>query len=598
MRFYDSPYFSQLNGRKPETGRQFHSRFQPELGFAVCAMNVNMDPLLFAREEVEAVTALPEYRWAHFVQNARARRRETVTKPSVLGRYIGLVRARLAGDNRAMRILTQRWLVLAGLLLLTPTLLAAPQAQPGDMGLRHDIQVLADYGAISGPVTTWPISWDAVLADLEYVQANDIVLPNKVLPTFDRVLARAQREAARGKMAYGGSLAGAEEPTNIRGFADTPRERGEFEAGVSWFSEHISVDLNVSAVDNPADGEDVRADGSQLGVDFGNWSFAASTMDRWWGPGWDGSIILSNNARPIPSFVIGRNRTDAPNPKWLRWIGPWDLQVLWGQLEEERAVPNAKFWGMRVNFRPVNGLEIGLSRTAQWCGDGRPCGFDVFWDLLLGRDNVGDDGTTPENEPGNQMAGFDARWTNMWFGTPVSLYGQMIGEDEAGGFPSRYLAQFGIEGSGITRGQTSYRWFLEGAATSCDALSSTVLYGCGYRQSIYESGYTYYGRIIGHGLDNDGRVVSAGIVVVNPEGNTWNVVTRLGEVNRVGPDPNHSVAPLPQDLASIDIQYTFLSKIGTFDIGAGFERREEIASGIETSDTRGFIRWTSPTKTR
>ncbi len=160
---------------------------------------------------------------------------------------------------------------------------------------------------------------------------------------------------------------------------------------------------------------------------------------------------------------------------------------MWGQLESERAVPNAQFWGMRVNFRPLQGLEIGLSRSAQWCGDGRPCGFDMFWDLLLGKDNVGDDGTTPENEPGNQMAGFDARWTNMWFGTPVSLYGQMIGEDEAGGFPSRYLAQFGIEGSGITRGQTSYRWFAEIAGTSCDVAQERRSYTTARIATVFTS---------------------------------------------------------------------------------------------------------------
>ncbi len=497
-----------------------------------------------------------------------------------------------------MRIPAHRWLIAAISCLLVQTVIAAPAAQPGDVGLRHDIQVLADYGAISGPVTTWPISWDAVLADLEFVQANDIVLPNKVLPTFNRILARAQRETGRGQVAFGGSLAVAEEPVNIRGFADTPRARGELEAGVSWFSEHISVDLNVSALDKPADNEDVRADGSQLGVDFGNWSVAASTMDRWWGPGWDGSLILSNNARPIPAFTIGRNRTHAPNPKWISWIGPWDLNVIWGQLESERAVPDARFFGMRVNIRPLKGLEIGISRTAQWCGEGRPCGADTFWDLLLGKDNIGDAGTTEENEPGNQMAGFDVRWTNLWFGTPVSLYGQMIGEDEAGGFPSRYLAQFGVEGSGITRNQTSYRWFVEVAATSCDAVKSEVLYNCSYRNGIYQSGYTYNRRIIGHGLDNDARVVSAGVVIVGAEGNSWHVLGRIGDLNRVGSDPNHSVAIDPQDLASIDIQYSFLSKIGTFDIGAGFERREEMASGIDTSDTRGFIRWTSPTKTR
>ena len=73
-------------------------------------------------------------------------------------------------------------------------------------------------------------------------------------------------------------------------------------------------------------------------------------------------------------------------------------------------------------------LEIGISRSAQWCGSGRPCGFDTFTDLFLGIDNRGDAGTTLENEPGNQLAGLDVHWTNHWFKTPISLYGQMIAE--------------------------------------------------------------------------------------------------------------------------------------------------------------------------
>ncbi|MBT8334671.1 MAG: capsule assembly Wzi family protein, partial [Deltaproteobacteria bacterium] len=179
------------------------------------------------------------------------------------------------------------------------------------MGLRHDIQVLADYGAIRGPVTTWPMSWDALLAELERTKAEDFVLPNAVMPTFSRLLARAQRETRRGVPVFSGSLAGADMPTKIRGFSNTPRERGEVRAGLSWFSEHFSFDVNVSGVDAPRDGEDVRPDGSQIGLDLGNWSVAASTMDRWWGPGWDGSLILSNNARPFPALTINRDQTHA-----------------------------------------------------------------------------------------------------------------------------------------------------------------------------------------------------------------------------------------------------------------------------------------------
>ncbi len=280
--------------------------------------------------------------------------------------------------------MTKTRLLLAALLALAvhSPLSAAPMAEPGDVGLRHDIQVLADYGAITSPVSTWPISWDAVLADLERVQTDDIILPNAVLPTFERVLAKARRQAQRGQHGFSARIAGAEEPMNIRGFSKSPRTRGEIGAGYSWLSEHVTIDLNASYADNPADGEEFRADGSQIGVDVGNWSVAASTLDRWWGPGWDGSIILGNNARPIPSLTIGRNLTKPFESKWLSWIGPWDLDVMFGQLEEERAVPNAQFFGVRFNFRPIDSLEIGVSRTAQWCGDARPCDGGTFLDRM------------------------------------------------------------------------------------------------------------------------------------------------------------------------------------------------------------------------
>jgi hypothetical protein len=424
------------------------------------------------------------------------------------------------------------------------------------------------------------------------VKANDIVLPNAVIPTFERILARAQRETARGEHAFRASIAVAEEPVNIRPFSNVPREDAEIGAGYRWMSERFSVDLNVSGIDNPADGDEVRADGTRVAVELGNWSLAASTMDRWWGPGWDGSLILSNNARPIPSITFGRNQTRAFESKWLRWIGPWDLDVIWGQLEKDRAVPNARLFGMRMNFRPTRGLEIGLSRTAQWCGEGRPCGFDTFIDMLFGRDNVGDAGITPENEPGNQLAGFDARWTNRWFGAPVSLYGQMIGEDEAGGFPSLYLFQAGVEGSVITRGQNSLRWFVEFAGTSCGFLNEDRP-NCAYRNRLYPSGYTYSKRIIGHSLDNDARVVSASLILVSRAGDLWQAIGRAGDLNRVGADANHSVAVVPQDLLSLDLQHSRITSIGRFDIGIGYEQREIMATGDSTSDVRGFVRWTS-----
>ncbi len=61
---------------------------------------------------------------------------------------------------------------------------------------------------------------------------------------------------------------------------------------------------------------------------------------------------------------------------------------------------------------------------------------------LPDRDNTGTD-----NEPGNQLAGFDFKFKlEPTLGWPVSFYGQMIGEDEAGGLPSANMYTGGIEG--------------------------------------------------------------------------------------------------------------------------------------------------------
>ncbi len=58
-------------------------------------------------------------------------------------------------------------------LLLTCNVLAGPSIAPGDLALRQDIQRLADHGALSGPVTTWPLSWGPILSDLQNYRSTE-----------------------------------------------------------------------------------------------------------------------------------------------------------------------------------------------------------------------------------------------------------------------------------------------------------------------------------------------------------------------------------------------------------------------------------------
>lgn len=463
----------------------------------------------------------------------------------------------------------------------------------GDAGVRHDIQLLADHGVIKGPVTSWPLAWGPIVADIERI-AGPRTLPAQVAAALARVRDRARWETGVNDVRYRARIAAAEEPTRIRSFADTPRESAEIGAGLSWSGSRFSLDLNGQAVTSPDDDKEYRLDSSMIGVMLGNYSIAASTMDRWWGPGWDGNLILSNNARPIPAVTIDRNFTDPFDAKWLSWLGPWDVNVIFGRMESERAVTDAQFFGIRFNFRPLPSLEIGLSRTAQWCGDDRPCDFDTFVDLVLGQDNRGDDGIGADNEPGNQLAGVDFRWSASAFRVPLAFYGQFIGEDEAGGFPSRYLGQLGVESSGLWRDSWSYRVFGEFADTSCGFYESDGNFNCAYNHSIYSTGYRYRGRAVGHGSDNDARILSGGLLLIDNDEARWQALVRQGELNRGGaPDTRNSLTPTKQDLLSFDVSHSRIFRYGVVEIGAGIERIDDSVSDQTDNNIRAFIQWST-----
>ncbi|MEP2590870.1 MAG: capsule assembly Wzi family protein, partial [Marinobacter sp.] len=234
-------------------------------------------------------------------------------------------------------------------------------------------------------------------------------------------------------------------------------------------------------------------------------------IDRWWGPGHHSSLAISNNARPVPGLWFGRQTQYAPRSPWLNWIGPWDFQAFVGQLEQDRAVPDAKLVGGRLTFRPASFLQIGLTRLFQWGGEGRPQTLDSIGDALIGKDN-GQQNTDPGDDkgPSNQIAGFDFRTSFPVSGMPVGFYGQMMGEDEAGYLPSKYSALVGLDAlTGIGAG--SQRFFLEGTDTVAGRAVSDARLNTAYEHGTYRSGFRYYGRNIASTFEGDARALTLGV---------------------------------------------------------------------------------------
>lgn len=478
--------------------------------------------------------------------------------------------------------------------IISAPAMAGPFAAPGDIRLRHDLQLLNDSGVTRIPLNTWPVSIADIVDALDRAELDALSLQG--IEAYQRVRDRIRSEMGTGEISYLLSLGASRKPQKVRSFDDVPREEGEIGAGIRWTGNRFAFDLRVTGALDANDNDDLRPDESYIGAVFGNWMISAGLQERWWGPGRDGSLILSSNARPIPALALQRNTSEAFKSRWLSWAGPWTLSTFMGQLNDERTIDDALLFGMRVTFRPSNNLEIGLSRTAQWCGDERPCSASTFVDLLLGRDNRGVN-VDIEDEPGNQLAGFDLRWT-LPNNLPVALYVQWIGEDTRAGGPAigSWMRQAGVEHWGRL-GSLQHRTHVEFSETSCrdGGLGfSNIQVNCGYEHTIYRTGYRFTGRSLGHGMDGDGLSYSLGSTLVQSAGHIWNFTFRYMDINRIGsPSSRHTLSATPQNLADIHLAHDRLTHVGRFRFGLGLSHLDDKASDRTSTDVTGFIEWTT-----
>jgi len=456
---------------------------------------------------------------------------------------------------------------------------ALPFLPAGDARLRHLVELAADEGDIP-LATTWPI------------------------PTFD--LREKDRASVHSLTKPGTNadagwfLAAAARPDDIRTFDDTPREK--FEAGLAagWAAGDYSGGvIKMSVAIHPRDGMHYRFDDSYAAWRFGNWWVSAGAQQRWWGPGWDGSLILSNNARPMPSVSLDRASSAAFNSKWLSWIGPWRLTTFMGRAEyQDPEFPRPMLWGARATARPLHDVEIGLSRTAQWCRVG-VCGLRTFRDVLLGKDN-GTVNIQTSREPGNQELAWDLRWRlGAW---PAALYYQENGETADARFPllprpRQTTDLVGFEIWSKTQGPHGWRAFAEWVGTTCGefsfAASDRPDYNCAYNNSLIYWGYYYRNRAIGDSLQGDGRMLTLGGLYIDVHERTWEMRVRKARLNRAGLSYLNTLSPVAADLWNFETKVDGHLSGLTYSLGVGADRLSPVAGPRRTSG-RVFLTLSAP----
>jgi hypothetical protein len=412
-------------------------------------------------------------------------------------------------------------------------------------------------------------------------------------------IARLRSLASEGNASLGVEVGAAARPTQLRTFADTPREEGEVSLyAASFVGARFGGRLQVTGAIDPDDDRPGRLDGSYVAGKFGNWIFTLGQQDRWWGSGWEGSLIMSNNARPVPTLSLDRAVSEPFETKWLHWLGPWRLTTFFGQMEGSRDdYAHPVFWGMRISARPLDGLEISVERTAQLCGEGRSCTWDDFWNMFSGNDNAGEN-VDPEDEPGNQLASWDIRWASPIGDWNYALYNQHTGETIDNNIPRPYRSfdVVGLEtwGSDALDG-SSWRASLEWANTRCGGTENEQrLWDCAYNNGIFNvEGYRSKGRPLGHSMDGDGQMYGLRYMRVDDSARTLTALLRYTMVNEGGavPDTRHTVAPGPEDWWSVDVTYRWPISSGWIEATAGGDYQDREWNDTDAMLARFAVSW-------
>ena len=412
--------------------------------------------------------------------------------------------------------------------------------------LRTDLNWLNQQGVIQISTSTWPLSSEEIQRALSTAKIENTAQQKVV----NSVMANLEAENTSIKLA----LFAETDPQNIpQKFADEQKSQYqaalELNAGGTQWDARLRVNTEKDPIIDH--GHDVNLEGSYIAGKLWNQWLIAGQIPTYWGPGHEGSLIRGDASRPVYGFTMQRAEQQAFETKWLSWIGPWQYQAFAGQLDDYSAIPDAKLLGLRLTAQPLPYLELGASRILQWGGEGRSESFDSLWNAIKGNDNFYDG----DLDKSNQIAGFDARLNlNHWGGVPISLYGQYVGEDEAGLLPSKKMYLAGVDYSSQLNNLP-----LQVYAEWADTRTNGDVQGISYNHYIYQDGYYQHGFPLGHAMGGDGQMLSLGGDIRFDVMNRLNGRVMMAKVNQSN-SINNQAFTQKDKIKALDLTWTHYLK--------------------------------------
>jgi len=213
--------------------------------------------------------------------------------------------------------------------------------------------------------------------------------------------------------------------------------RNQNKSNVNFQLEYSKRALTSQLSLNFDDRDKLSFDGSYVSYENGIANLSIGKVDRIWSFSEKSSLILSSNSRPIEAISI--KLEDKFYNQWFPSNTKWSIETIYGSTRNSYNGKNSMLFGARAVINPSERLSFEILQTSQWGGKNNKLNKSTAVGIFFGETNLG------ENAEINKMAGFGASYEIPINRNTYRVYGQAIGEDEAGGLPSCYSWIAGME---------------------------------------------------------------------------------------------------------------------------------------------------------
>ena len=403
------------------------------------------------------------------------------------------------------------FLGIAGILggLVSSEVVASAFIEVGDAQLRHHLNVLSDYGVIQTSLTSWPLNWSSISRDIDAADANQ--LSRSVAWSFQYVRFEIERQTD----AFNSTLSNfnSSGPTPFQDFGDRVREEKALSVKFDFLASNVTGNIQLNAVEE-LDDADAIADGTYLAIVLDNWVWGLGKHDRWWGPGWQSSLLISNFSRPAPSVFVKRNQDDAFELPVLDWLGNWQFELFLSEYTENEFddAQDVVLGGARLSFQPLPGLDIALSQL-------RLDGSELAPNVVLS-------GQTEDDFWDKAINGFDVRYGFSLGPFAHGFYTQIVGDEPF--LTSDAIGLFGYDLSFQTESSSS-RIAIEWTNTTANFLEDERVNVTNVIDEVTQ-GLNYYSRNLGASIGADAEAVT--LYGQHYFSNNWEASWKLGRVEQ------------------------------------------------------------------